>query len=1601
MGDVIASGQINVDIDAGAVEAGLRRVEADFKRSMDAIGRQKAEAEIGVKTTDVDSKIADVKRKLTDLDAQQSEPNVKLDDDEAKAEIKLLKAELKELQQQKTDIRVDSSQLRDANKEAAISAKRQSEMAKQYDRVRAAQEKATTATKKNSEAGLKAASDVNRLRESYAKLRGEASQLEKKTGRPGGIFRTDAETRGLDRVRSDLALTAHRIEALGGTVDDIDPALEKHQGILGSWANSLSHLRIQAGFFSATLRQFAVGFIGLGPILTSLLGAATSIIGVFGTGLAGAFSVGTAAAGGFALSALGIGLVLKPVIGDIKVATAASKAYNEAVLKYGKNSEQAKTANEKLNMTLKGIDPAARQAIKDFGSVSSEWKKLTKPAKAPIFDAIAGSFKTVQALMPKFAKETVATTKVASKAWQGWMTSLRSSEAKQLLGDVMSNFRASIPGVASGLASIGGSLARISASASKFLPGLSHGFAGWAANIEKSVGSGASLDASIGRLIGHMRDIGHLAQSSGSLLVHLFDTSANSGDNLVESLTKVTNKWDAWVQSVHGQSSLKSFFSDSAGETKELFSVLGGVVKIMFQIGRAAAPISTGFLKVLTILGNVVTAISEFGPLKTVLEGVGAVLAGMWAVGKVKAFAGAVQDVIAAVRTLAASQTLSGLSGGLFGGAGAAGGAGGGLVAEREASRAGVAFEGATADAGLFAAALAPEVLIPAGAIAGLALLIGNTGEAETAFTRATKAFREGSKEMPNAIKAVVNAGAHYNESLHEQASATDKVSEASKRSAKLMREGAPIAKQIKAVQELAAAEKEQAKIATQLGAGRLQSVTSAKSALAVAETRKKAAETSLKATKEEQKGVLNNKGEIASRSELNPAILHKEAVAQHELAEAAAETAEAYRAVVVSEIPLERQNKGLNAITEQTQQGLQKLSDTIGAAATKKIGNFVNPQDVARVTNLSNKLTSLGRGSQVKNIDVKSKGADETSAKLQKLQRQTARVEGTRATVKVSANDTGAQASLKKVSALSQRVAGTKATVHILANADNAEQAIQRLSQHLKAVAQAKYQARITAIDQASPPGSQARAHLTAVAQGHYQARITAIDNASAPAKRAKANADSVKGNYAAHISAPGAAQAAAQIQTVTNALAAMPSSKTVTVHYSSTGSTAPGHAEGGPSTYGPTVEEPRGRSRVVRRPTMITGEEGGSHPEYVIATNPAYRDNNERYLGSAARDLGYELIPAYKKGGLSNKRAVSAAPSAGASASAAKGPGAKPPAAHGRHHYLPSSALVFDKRFNRYEHEAEAEEGNYNAELRREEEEISAGRLQKWNYDKLRGMKTNIRNDFKSITETIMPHIREQVNKQKSEATKAVTDIHHRLPQVDGKLGALENDYSKMKKGKNEKDSDYTKRKNAKKHEVEVMKREKKKLTEERKAAENIIQEAKKEINELNQTLEPNAKTSLAEAGNDIQYLNDVESGAIEQPYENSAEKAKKLAEEKATTAASTPTPGEETASINQARYELYKSFASNVTGPTSYTPLAATVGAVAHGLGVKFAGAGIGATGVAALPHRGGGQGALAVAGEPAATVNNVTNNFAAPPPDPHTWTKQQQFELGALA
>jgi hypothetical protein len=696
----VADLDVSVGIDTASAEEGLRRLSNVFHREIRAIDRSKAKAKIGADITKLDKQIAKAKRELLELEKLKADPEVDLDTKEFNAEVAAVKMRLKELAQKKIDLNVDSSSLKDANRQATLSAKRQEAMAKQTEKLNRAKERLRRTTTKETNDFFRQRAELGKLRAQYNKLANDAAYIERKTGRPGGIFHTEKERLGLERLRGEMGHVEHRIKSLGGTIDDITPDLEDNQSVLRRWGESLAGVRLHMGFFSASLKQTAVGLVALGPIITGLLGSATSLIGVLGTGISGAAVVGSAGLAGLIATAIGVSSAIKPTLTDIGLATKAAEAYHKAVLKYGKGDEHVAEAQEHLANTLKGISPRAREAILSFSDLKEKWRELTKPVRHTVFESFGESVKTAQALLPMFADETVKTVNVLGSVWDRWMAKLRSDSARSGISEIMTNFRHSLPSFLGGLESIGEIIGRITVSASKLLPSLGKGFRTWADDLDRSVGSGRKLDGDVERLVNHMRDLGHLAQATGRVVVALFNTSADSGDGLVKTLTDLMNGWADWMNSVEGQRSLRKFFSEASEETRQLFKVLGRLLEFMFRLGRATAPMSEGFLEVLNLIGTVVKTASDFDPLIGVLREAGKLAAAIWAVNRVRAFITAVSE---ATRVLAGYAVASGAAG-TAGTAGVAGTAGrtGKVVAAGEGAIAGTAAaSGAAAGRGI------------------------------------------------------------------------------------------------------------------------------------------------------------------------------------------------------------------------------------------------------------------------------------------------------------------------------------------------------------------------------------------------------------------------------------------------------------------------------------------------------------------------------------------------------------------------------------------------------------------------------------------------------------------------------------------------------------------------------------------------------------------------------------------------------------------------------------------------------------------------------------------------------------------------------------
>jgi len=1691
-GEQVGSAHVDIHVNAAPGEAELAAFKAKVDRDFDELGRQKAAAQLNLKSAAFDRKVKEAKDELDYLNTRRARATVDLAKKHFDEKIATAKAQLKDLDKQRATIRIDTKELRAAAaqerllaKERGLSERAALQQAKAEKRLSIERDKAVTRA-------IKERAELAKLSAEYEKLRGRQIALQKSAR---GIFSSRSvavatkEGRALERVGTEADYVKHRIEKLGGSVADLDPAIQRNNTILGRWLDRLGDTSIRIGPITTSIKGLGVGLGLLGPLIFELGGGLVSLVGTLGEGLAGAATVSAGALSGLALSAAGVGFIVGPMIGEFKEVTAASEALHKAELKYGKGSTEAATATEKLNHQLHGVSAGAREAFTTYGGIKDRWKELTAAARPAAFDAFGESLKTVQTLLPAFASESVKTTQVASRAWSGWMKSLRSGEAQGVLKSIMSDFRASIPGLTDGLGSLIAMFGRLSAAGASFLPGLSNGFADWADNLESAVGGGKALERDVGGLVGQMRDLGHLSQSTGSFLVHLFDASSDSGNDLVKSLDGVIQRWDKWTQTTEGKRGLNEFFEDSEETSKNFMSTLGHLTQLLFQFSRATSPVASGLLKIATFIGDFVQTANDLVGIKQIFQALGITLAGLWVGSKAMAFASGVSAAskalygFAAASAAAAAAARAGDFAGMFSGFGrgkkmttvASAGDDAARAAKQialfggAAGAAEAASFGLAGSAGVLGAALSPAVLIPVGVTAGLIGLGILLKEDRRTVEDIREEFRAAGQQIKTSMTESASHVDQFIASQHRSIKANNAAASARARLIKLQKENAPAEKVTTAVEDLAAAESRQtatsyrrATVNRQQIQDQRQLVAGAKQRVATAKEEIRAAELAIKNQKWARKGIVGSDSEGWADEDKYKEL----ARAKRDLATASRDVAAAQKQEAVTAIPYERQLKGLAPISQQAANGLRKLADTIGITATRKIGKFVDPKDVQRVTDLGNKLTQLGRGGQVKSVAVKSQGADQTIAKLQRLQKQTNRVESARATIKVGANDSQAQSKLKRLGALSQRIAGTKSTVHILARSENAEQAIQRLKANLTRLVTKQYKAELKAEDKSGQTASNFHHRIQGVASKKYQARITAIDDASAKAKTAKQNADAAgRAKPKINITASNA-QALGAISAVQGALAGL---QDKTVHVNVVTSKSGGFSGGPAAMYysnfatggindreiqranEKAVTQRSGPSFRVTRPTMLVGEQAPSHPEYVIATNPAYQSDNERYLEDAAGEFGYELIPAYKKGRGKAKKSGKAARTGKSTAETLAN---HPPKPKNRPHKIakvekwgPVAA------YNAAETAAGIKEEVYGQVFNHNESEIRAGRMEQWEFGRLRGLLSEQAAEYRKLT-TLVPEIRTTVNKElgrihglvdgKGEfSQKAIRNLGRGISKEKAKLGNL-------KQGKNESDAAFAKRKRPHEQSITKMEAEQRKKEKERARLIAIRAEAKQELSEITGARKMNeAKVSAERSEEELQYITDVETGVVDAPYAEGAETTPEMeyakaalvraelegnagaeeaarkqmvevAEREYNAALSTPSPsddvekgeqlkqlreeaagnggkgtiGEQTASYNEAREQLYQQFASNIIGQLTPTarPGAAAIGA--SGGEPSYAPGGMTAL-AAATPMLNGSSSS----GSEGANIQ-VVNNFAAPPPDPMTWTKQQEWELSNL-
>lgn len=1246
----IAHGRVVVELDDSSLGPGLRKAREEWHRAMGDMDREKATARLDADERPLKRKLEQARRELRIVNAERASPSFDAKDaafrkkfDEAQARVRRL------------DGQVAKVQIKTEGERSLIAAeKRVQSLNRMQDRSEAKYNRET--------------SQVVRLQREYAKLSDKIEKLSKTNvfDREGHVklsLDTKAAYAQMFEVKAALnRLGAHPPVGIKTEIDrrglqHVTGAIGDVFRKIGKGAAGLSDMTLRLGPFTTSVKGAGIALAMLGPILTDLVGGATALGGVLLNAAAGFTAIGAGIGAGLLVNLAGVAGSLHPIITDFKVAKTATQAYDKAVIKFGAGSKEAKKAQEQMNNALKNVDPQAAQAARGISKISQHWGKLTSDATHKnVGKVLSSGFKALDTVLPVVAKNSNRSMTLIGNSLDNVFKKIAANSQTKgggILGSLGRSANQFLAPALDGATHLAAAFAHVAESAARIFAGKAgQGFNQWASNIDKATQPGKKLDATITRLGNQARDVGRLFMDFGRLLGTVFNGGADSGQKLVNQLDHAIRSYNDFLKSARGQKSMHDFFKRSADGVSSLAGVLTPLIGAFGQWSSMLSPFTRGILDaigfVARLFGGLTKVLSLGGPI-TVL---GATFASLWAIGKLAGWIAAVTRVVALLKEARAAATFmsglkiftSGIGGALKGGGGMAAGLEAASAAGAAQFRAAI-IEGATAGAAEMRSAaaggalggvgagrgaralrsgeqaLASGLVVPAGATRGLqqvesaavktggglrsaaaraagfvGSLVGMTGPAGiavgaiAAVTAAVVALGLAAQGGRNKITGIVDKIflERIQQANHGMASANTRFMEAR---AGMDQFGGAVQRGNLTLKEarsrLAGAKK---------GTDEYRSAQlDVRDALRQHIQDQIALDNSEQSYQRTATQGLKNAQVAVGVSRMRVALLQQEArqggirgaAAKMELAGeiaqlgrlTAAEDAAANRAAAVP-IALGRAAKGMIALTGQAEQSLGRLARQAGG---KKIATTIglkyeDPRKAARVGQAAASAlrTGVGKGTVLK-IIADSSNADAAVRRLQHTQIKDLRF-------KV---DALVDSALVSLSAVNDKKVRDK-VFKILGDAKAAKTAHSVI------------------------------AHLPNIK------KLLTLPGNNGPA-RAAYNAIRSMPNIQKMLNISADTSAARTAIAVMSSITLPPIYQDVFVRkHKATGGPADSTMQR--ANREATARQPRiNYSGPVNRPTLIVGEE--NRREYVIATNPAYREDNVMYLRSAAQEMGYVL--------------------------------------------------------------------------------------------------------------------------------------------------------------------------------------------------------------------------------------------------------------------------------------------------------------------------------------------------------------------------------------
>lgn len=329
---------------------------------------------------------------------------------------------------------------------------------------------------------------------------------------------------------------------------------------------------------------------GLGPerFVTAGLALGGSAAGALGgAGALGLGALGTMAVGGGSDLA-----VMKSTIADTQTLYQQYNALNQAVAVYGKNSTQAKDAQNQLNYSLQQLGPAAGAEFKlalAVANLNKVWDQVTAKARSSAVSILDQVVQLGHDYVGKVAQAAYENLTVINQDIKPLFAWLEGPTGMGIWNDLEKRFKENLPTAVHAFTQAVELLLRVVDGAA---PYVGH----FVDSIDKLLTkwnqmSNSRLDSIIARLVNDFEIWLHFLEAVGRDVWDLFKAGANEGNDLLQLFTKWLDEFNKWETSVKGQEWLHNFFKQRAAELVAILQILPPIITSFGRFYMALQPL--------------------------------------------------------------------------------------------------------------------------------------------------------------------------------------------------------------------------------------------------------------------------------------------------------------------------------------------------------------------------------------------------------------------------------------------------------------------------------------------------------------------------------------------------------------------------------------------------------------------------------------------------------------------------------------------------------------------------------------------------------------------------------------------------------------------------------------------------------------------------------------------------------------------------------------------------------------------------------------------------------------------------------------------------